>query len=49
MAVATRQSSCGSGVNLKAGGAVFVSPPWFFFAAALVSLIVTALTPASIT
>jgi hypothetical protein len=49
MAVATRQSSCGSGVNLKAGGAVFVSPPWFFLAAALVSLIVTAMASASIT
>ena len=48
-AVATRQSSCVSGVNLKAGGAVFVSPPWFFLAAALVELIVTALAPASIT
>jgi len=49
MAVATRQSSCGSGVNLKAGGAVFVSPHWFFLAAALVSLIVTAMASASIT
>jgi len=49
MAVATRQSSCGSGVNLKAGGAVFVSPPWFFLAAALVALIVTVMTLASIT
>jgi hypothetical protein len=49
MAVATRQSSCGSGVNLNAGGPFFMSPPWFFLAAALVALIVTAMAPASIT
>jgi hypothetical protein len=49
MAVATRQSSCGHGVNLNAGGPVFVSPPWFFLAAAMVALIVTAMASASIT
>jgi hypothetical protein len=37
------------GVNLKAGGAVFASPPWFFLAAALVALIVTAMASSSIT
>ena len=39
----------GSGVNLKAGGPVFVSPPYLCWSAALVLLIVTALAPASIT
>jgi hypothetical protein len=48
-AVATRQSSCGSGVNLKAGGPVFVSPPYLCWSAALVALIVTVMAPASIT
>jgi len=49
MAFATRQSSCGSGVNLKAGGPVFVSPHWFWCDWVVLPLIVTAMAPASIT
>jgi hypothetical protein len=48
-AVATRQSSCGAGVNLKSGGPVFLSPPWFWCDWVVLPLIVMAMTPASIT
>jgi hypothetical protein len=47
--VATRQSSCGLRVNLTPAGPVVVSPPCFCWSAGQVTLIVTTLTPASIT
>ena len=50
-AVALRQSSWNPAVHLAAGGrgAVVLSPPWLACAAALVPLIVTAMTLATIT
>ena len=47
-AVATRQSSWHPGVNLGAGGPIFVSPLGLRCSAAVVAFIVTAMTPASI-